>query len=37
VENFTTSEHYEVTKNFLNRHEAMLEILLEPQMEIPFD
>ena len=34
---YTETEHYDVTKNFLNRHEAMLEILLEPQMEIPFE
>lgn len=34
---YTETEHYEVTKDFLNRHEAMLEILLEPQMEIPFE
>lgn len=34
---YTETEHYEVTRNFLNRHETMLEILLEPQMEILFE
>jgi predicted ATPase len=34
---YTETEHYEVTKNFLNKYESMLEILLEPQMEIPFE
>lgn len=34
---YTETEHYEVTKHFLNKYESMLEILLEPQMEMPFE
>jgi len=34
---YTETEHYEVTKNFLNKHESMLEILLEEQLDLPFD
>ena len=34
---YTETEHYEVTKNFLNKYESMLQILLQPQMEIPFE
>ena len=28
---YTETEHYQVTKNFLNRHERMLELLLEAE------
>lgn len=34
---YTETEHYVVTKSFLNKHESMLEILLESQLELPLD
>ena len=30
---YTDTEHYQVTKDFLNRHERMLEILLDEENE----
>ena len=30
---YTETEHYQITKDFLNRHERMLEILLSPENE----
>jgi len=34
---YEDTEHYLVTRDFLNNYTKMLDILLEPQMELPMD
>ena len=34
---YADTEHYTVTRDFLNHYPKMLDILLEPQMELPME